>query len=276
MPTPFEADVEVKEFWRDKKSQQHGNGLYRGAQVFLPACLLDQHPELKEGRGKKFKMLIEQGKDPRKSPWVAKDVVTEADVPWDDWRLAQKLPETEGAAAQPQLSFGCYKCGQQVLSPAEVFKIKGGAIWTTANPANVRPSGSEFYNIPKRGWARQATCRHCGFNIGAWYLSRYETCEDAKVFPCARLLYSRAVGEGRSQKLAVLGDRQVIEEEIRRHRQGTSAAITQLTHEILESLRIEQEKHRAPRHWRKQDDAGADFELNELTQPDLIQAWKPA
>jgi hypothetical protein len=160
---------------------------------------------------------------------------------WDKWQTDTALPETDGGQQQPDVAFACYHCGSQVVAAQNIFKLKGGAIWTKKNPPDVQPYGAVFRNPSKNVNCQQLSCRVCHNNVGTWYPEPYDGLEDEKEFPCAKLVYARAVGRGKAQHTVLVGEKDKVLAELSQVSGGlkSTVAVNKQTHDAVEAMRAQ-------------------------------------
>lgn len=135
-------------------------------------------------------------------------------VSWAKWQESglngAGIPETKPGQEGVELSFGCVRCGTQLVGPRDIFKIKGGCIWTCGAPATVESYGNVAWNKCKGVNISQARCVRCRANVGAYYEERYKDAEREKSFPCYKLTFCRRVSTTTdyfAQHLVLLGDK---------------------------------------------------------------------
>ena len=175
------------------------------------------------------------------------DVPLRPQVEWAKWQTegpdGKGLYETKAGDAVG-LSFGCFGCGQQIVAPEDVLKIKGGCVWTWGEPEALEPYGRPIYNRAKDVDCLQAACTKCGANMGTYYPQPYADDEDNKPFPCYKLTFQRGSKndpEYVAQHLVLLGDEDEVTQEMRRLAEGgapvRSTRVDADTHEVAKQLR---------------------------------------
>eukprot|EP00049_Salpingoeca_infusionum_P010618 m.183563 g.183563 ORF g.183563 m.183563 type:complete len:542 (-) comp14693_c1_seq1:166-1791(-) len=114
---------------------------------------------------------------------------------WPRLDLARELPELSPTQLLDphqrfQLAFQCFVCGTSLLRKRDVYKIKGGSIWTNGKPRTLRPGMIPNFNKAKNVPIYQAFCSSCDSNLGTYYPEPYASEDDPqRTFPCFKLTY---------------------------------------------------------------------------------------
>jgi hypothetical protein len=179
-------------------------------------------------------------------------------VSWAKWQESglngEGLPETQPGQEGVELSFGCVRCGTQLVGPQDIFKIKGGCIWTCGAPATLQPYGDVAWNQFKGVNISQARCVRCRANVGAYYEQAYKDAERGKSFPCYKLAFRRERVNGtvgyHAQHLVLLGDKAQVQTTLTRLKRAgnglvIAARVSDETYSLAQQLREMEHKLRA-------------------------------
>jgi hypothetical protein len=190
--------------------------------------------------------------DKHSDTWRVIDIKNpNSDRRWSDWqRLGLVKMKCESKSfglpdTKPRefvaLVFGCSNCGTIVIEPDDIFKIKGGCIWTKGTPKQdtVEPynPGSEWNRV-KDTMVQFARCTCCHANVGSYYPDPYKSDKDGKTFPCYKLTFRRTVKEDSlyvAQHLVLCGAQSDVVAELERLYAGGNG--------ILSSVRTNVESH---------------------------------
>lgn len=131
---------------------------------------------------------------------ISVPILPKEGVHFEDWQLNSKLPETRASDRFKHTHFACHGCGAVLLRPRDIYKIKGGGVWSRGMPPTVKPYGSGFFNKDKDTHLQDVCCVKCGAkSLGAFYAKPYKGCDDdckgdepKKQFPCVKLVYCRS------------------------------------------------------------------------------------
>ena len=204
----------VKRICSDKKDRSRQFAFLKpvqgGRDIFAAHNFISQLPS---GNGRQFRCEVVGPPQKRSVTRILKS----GQPSWKLWQAGQdplSLPDTEPGSDHGELRFCCAACGTTIVEGHDIFKIKGGAIWTNSTNTMMLPlvdSGSDVWNKFKKVYLRDAYCK-CALpnlkveNIGAYYAQEYED-KDAskegpkKQFPCYKLNYGRKNRNGRIAKL---------------------------------------------------------------------------
>lgn len=182
------------EITRVPKDKSFAFGKFDGLTVFIPPPVLDRL-----ARNRKNQILADQLLflvfDQRKKNYKAMDVEHTSEITWEEWQAGprcKQLFETVGGMEHGDLSMACWKCGETLLAGKDIYKIKGGCIWTKKIPDTIRGNGTKTFNKYKKVFMESALCKACGYNVGSIYNDRYQNEEDPdKPFPCCKLIHTR-------------------------------------------------------------------------------------
>ena len=204
----------VKRICSDKKDRSRQFAFLKpvqgGRDIFAAHNFISQLPS---GNGRQFRCEVVGPPQKRSVTRILKS----GQPSWKLWQAGQdplSLPDTQPGSDHGELRFCCAACGTTIVEGHDIFKIKGGAIWTNSTNTMMLPlvdSGSDVWNKFKKVHLRDAYCK-CALpnlkveNIGAYYAQEYED-KDAskegpkKQFPCYKLNYGRKNRNGRIAKL---------------------------------------------------------------------------
>lgn len=98
---------------------------------------------------------------------------------WGEWQIGKNqvpLPSTEIGLHHFDVCLQCWKCGTDVVTAAEIYKINNGAVWTNTDILkNVEEGTNAFQNKHKKttsGVGVMTTnmkCKNCDQDIGALF-----------------------------------------------------------------------------------------------------------
>lgn len=231
-----EASVQVTHFFNAKSGGRLAGGKDGSQRKYhFPEAVVSSAALTKGGQY--LVQAVPPGPHSKSRDWRVIDVklVPHDHCKWKKWQRTGRgdgLPETE-PGQDVQLDFGCYQCGAPLLQPHDIFKIKGGCVWTNGTPAQLERYGSSFRNPAKEVSIFQARCETCHANVGTYYPHAYKDVEDGKVFPCYKLTFRRSTKFDQyyfAQHLVLLGDERRVLSELDRLRQvGSGVAVGERT-----------------------------------------------
>lgn len=139
-------------------------------------------------------------------------------APWQDGRknLVQSIPDTAPGSDHDGIEFGCWRCGNNILQPEAIHRIKSTAVWTnTAELSGVIIDEGIRYNKWKRCDIQNVRCQRCGGDFGTHYAEPYYDSDTKQlisgtqqVFPCIKVTTNREMRDGEKPDIVavLLGD----------------------------------------------------------------------
>eukprot|EP00056_Hartaetosiga_gracilis_P018325 m.10547 g.10547 ORF g.10547 m.10547 type:complete len:519 (+) comp6638_c0_seq2:74-1630(+) len=249
---------------RNKEGGTYSIGFGRSpiGDVFIPSMHLEQNTFIREGVVFETIVRKDPQKDPRKkNDWKVRHVIHTPNkgVEWKSYQLETHLPNT-APRKEIQMEFACFKCGQKVLDSDSIFKIKDSSVWTNCLKNNfaIRKAGNRMYNEYKKGFLFQAECSKCGFNLGTYYETKFETDKDNREFPCAKLTFRRSLGRNANasvNQMAIISPKSEELVESYCNKLESSAQIEALPFRMNAEFRgvfkkrIKEEGDQVPSHW---------------------------
>ena len=138
-------------------------------------------------------------------PYVAR----ESQMSWAPWQdgkknLVQSIPDTAPGSDHTGIGFACWRCGNGIVPPEHIHRIKSTAVWTnTAELSGIIIDEEVRHNKWKRCDIQNVRCLKCRCDFGTFYLEPYYDSdtgglrsEAEQVFPCIKVTTNRELKDG--------------------------------------------------------------------------------
>ena len=186
------------------------------AQVFVPPNLFQRISQSQVGATVYVSYVNgRKGHSNNFCTYISLSPVHETTHTWQAWQTGPTqidLPDTVPDSDHANIQFGCFSCGSVLVGGHDIYKFKGGGVWTNALVSSVSVCSNLITNPIKRCTLRTVQCASCHSDVGSLYEEPYydtDTCSLA-LGPFPRIKLTVAHGKLWRNASVLLGPENVV------------------------------------------------------------------